>query len=228
MKFQKGKESNVKIVLTVGHSVLKNGCTTSANGIINEYQYNKELVPMVAKYLKQLGHTVDIIICPEKKFIQKGEESTYKLKLVNNGKYDLAVELHLNATGTSEPNGCEVLYISDGGRVFAERVQAKLSKVFEDRGIKLRKNLYMLNQTKPVTIMLESFFCTNESDCKIGADKDKIARLIAEGITGKNIPEEVKEIDKIYRVQVGAYADQKNAIAVRTRLKLLGYDATIV
>mgnify|MGYP001592007419 CR=1 FL=1 len=171
---------------------------------------------------------LDVIICPEKKFLQKGEESVYKLNLVNNGKYDLIVELHLNATGTPTPKGCEVLYLSGGGKVFAERVQGKLSTVFSNRGTVHRPNLYMLRDTKPVTIMLETFFCTNVSDCKIGADKDKIARLIAEGISGKNLPEEVKEVEKIYRVQVGAYADQKNAIAVRTRLKLLGYDATIV
>ena len=218
----------MKIVLTVGHSILKNGSITSADGIINEYQYNKELVPLVAKYLKQLGHTVDVIICPEKQFIQKGEESTYKLSRVNNGKYDLVVELHLNATGTPIPKGCEVLYISCGGKVFAERVQAKLDTVFDGRGVKHRDDLYMLNKTKPVTIMLETFFCTNASDCKIGADKDKIARLIAEGITGKNIPEEVKEIEKIYRVQVGAYGNRDNALKVRDRLKALGYDSIIV
>lgn len=219
----------MKIALTVGHSLLKNGNITSADGVINEYKYNKELVLLMDKYLKKLGHTVDVIICPERKFEKSTEESRYKLNIVNNGKYDLIVELHLNAAATSNANGTEVLYISDKGKVYAERVQAKLSTLFHDRGINHRENLYMLTKTKPVCIMLETFFCTNSTDCSIGKDKDKIARLIAEGIANKDIPEEVEEVKRLYRVQVGAYEDQKNAIAVKTRLVSLGYkDVNIV
>ena len=219
----------MKIALTVGHSKLKNGNITSANGFINEYEYNKNLAPLIVKYLKQLGHDVDLIICPEKQFVKSTEESKYKLNIVNNGKYDLIVELHLNASDSSTANGTEVLYISDDGKAYAERIQVKLSTLFHSRGINLRNNLYILTKTKPVAIMLESFFCTSESDCNIGKDKDKVARLIAEGIANKNIPEEVKEIKRIYKVQVGAYEDQKNAIAVKTRLMSLGYkDVNIV
>jgi len=219
----------MKIALTVGHSKLKNGNITSANGFINEYEYNKDLAPLIVKYLKQLGHDVDLIICPENKFVKSTEESKYKLNIVNNGKYDLIVELHLNASDASTANGIEILYISDDGKAYAERIQVKLSTLFHSRGINLRNNLYMLTKTEPVAIVLETFFCTNESDCNIGKDKDKVARLVAEGIANKNIPEEVKEIKRIYKVQVGAYEDQKNAIAVKTRLISLGYkDVNIV
>ncbi|HBF1195323.1 TPA: N-acetylmuramoyl-L-alanine amidase, partial [Clostridioides difficile] len=30
----------MKICITVGHSILKNGSCTSADGVVNEYQYN--------------------------------------------------------------------------------------------------------------------------------------------------------------------------------------------
>lgn len=181
----------MKIALTVGHSVPKNGNITSADGTkfggVNEYQYNKSLAPYVAKYLRELGNAVDVIVCPEKQFSASTEEKAYKLDIVNNGTYDLVVELHLNAAATATAKGTEVLYISDGGKVYAERVQAKLKTLFEDRGIKHRDDLYMLTKTKPTAIMLETFFCTNPSDCKIGEDQDKIGKIIAEGIANKTI-----------------------------------------
>lgn len=181
----------MKIALTVGHSVLKNGNTTSADGTkfggVNEYQYNKSLASYVAKYLRELGNTVDVIICPEKQFSAAADEKTYKLNIVNNGTYDLVVELHLNAAATASAKGTEVLYLSDGGKVYAERVQAKLKTLFEDRGIKHRDDLYMLTKTKPTAIMLETFFCTNPNDCKAGEDQDKIGKMIAEGIANKTV-----------------------------------------
>lgn len=176
----------MKICLIVGHSLLKNGNYTSANGVINEYLYNKELVPLIEKYLKQLGSEVKLIICPERTFNSKDEEEPYKLNIVNNGSFDLVVELHLNSFN-KVAKGTEVLYVSEKGKVYADRVQAKLATLFTNRGVKKRDNLYMLNSTKPVTIMIESFFCDNQSDCNIGKDKDRLAKLIAEGIVGKNV-----------------------------------------
>ncbi|GAA0222862.1 hypothetical protein J2Z43_002146 [Clostridioides mangenotii] len=36
----------MKICITVGHSILKNGNCTSASGVVNEYQYSKALAPV--------------------------------------------------------------------------------------------------------------------------------------------------------------------------------------
>lgn len=194
----------MKIALTIGHSILKNGSVTSADGVamggVNEYQYNKKLAPYIVKYLEQAGHKVDTIICPEKKFAKSTEEAAYKLNIVNKGKYDLVVELHLNASNNKTANGCEVLYLSDKGKGYAQRVQAKLATVFKSRGIVKRDNLYMLTKVTPVSIMLETFFCTSEADynkAKSVAQMDKLGKLIAEGIHGKTIKSSAKEDDKV-------------------------------
>ncbi len=193
----------MKIALTVGHSVLKNGNITSADGTkfggVNEYKYNKSLASYVEKYLRELGHKVDVIICPEKQFSVSTDEKDYKLNIVNDGTYDLVVELHLNAAATASAKGTEVLYLSDGGRVYAERVQDKLKTLFDDRGIKHHDNLYMLTKTKPTAIMLETFFCTNPNDCKAGEDQDKIGKLIAEGIANKAVTSQPAPKENITR-----------------------------
>lgn len=177
----------MKIALLVGHSILKNGNITSANGIINEYKYCKGIAPLVAKYLKELGADVTTIICPEKKFVGSIEERKYKLDIINKGNFDLVVELHLNAFAQESANGTEVYYKSEKGKVFADRVQAKMSTLFRDRGVQKKDNLYILNSTYSPAILLELFFCTNKSDVNKSKDTDKIARLIAEGIMNKDI-----------------------------------------
>lgn len=175
-----------KAVISVGHSILKNGNCTSASGVVNEYQYNKKLAPLVKKHLETAGWDVDVLRCPEKKFSAAGEERTYKLPKINCGGYDLAIELHLNASD-GKGYGAEVYYKTASGKKYADRVQKKLATLFRDRGTKQTNGLYFLNGTKPVAILIESFFCDNKADYAKGKDLEKVAKLIAEGIAGKNI-----------------------------------------
>ncbi len=177
----------MKIALTVGHSLLKNGSYTSASGEVNEYKYNKKLMKKVKKYLSAEGHDVTLYICPEKVFTAASQEKSWKLTRLNAKNYDLVVEGHLNCFN-GKAHGTEVLYVSEGGKKYAQRVQKKLvSAGFTDRDIQKRTNLYMLNGTKATTIMTESFFCDSKSDYKIGKAVNKIAKLIAEGICNKKL-----------------------------------------
>jgi N-acetylmuramoyl-L-alanine amidase len=219
----------MNIFLSLGHSILKNGNITSANGVVNEYKYNKELITHVRDYLVRAGHKVTLCMCPEKQFTSSSQERTYKIPMENGGKYDLAVELHLNAFNGSA-KGTEVYYYSAGtGKTCAEHVVAKLATVFSNRGAKQNKSLYFLNSTKAPAILIESFFCDNAGDCEKGKDKKKIAKLIAEGIHGGTIAEAPVENTSgtIYRVQVGAYSVKANAEAMLKKVKEAGFDGFI-
>lgn len=184
-----------RMALTVGHSKLKSGAYTSADGRkfggVLEYQYNKELAPLIQAWMIKGGWDCDMIVCPEGQFSAAKEESTYKLNIVNDASkaYDLICELHLNASESHTATGGEVLYISNSGKKYAEAVSAKLAVMIKKhgKGIVYRDNLYMLTKTRPVSIMLETFFCDNKSDCEIMKDKNKVAKLIAEGIVGHDI-----------------------------------------
>jgi hypothetical protein len=178
----------MKIAITVGHSILKNGLCTSANGVVNEYQYCKMLADFLSKILRAAGCTVDVIICPEKQFAKSTEEKTYKLPRINGKKYDLAVELHLNSYNGSA-KGTEVLYCSNTGKMYAQRVVNRLGTVFTSRGVKDRPDLYMLNSTDCPAIMLEAFFCDSKNDYDIATKLgySEVAKLIAEGILNKSI-----------------------------------------
>ena len=181
----------MKIALTVGHSLLKNGNYTSADGKkyggCNEYKWCKAFSKQVASAIRKNAHTVKRIVCPEKKFTSSIQEKAYKLNIINSGNYDLVIELHLNAASPSA-KGTEVLYKSSAGKKYAEKVQKQLASVFTDRGIKLRDDLYMLNGTKPPAILIETFFCTNKGDYKKAKGiikRRELAKLIAKGIPYK-------------------------------------------
>lgn len=223
----------MKILLTVGHSILKTGVCTSADGRpyggVLEYAYNKGIVNQAAAYLRQAGHVVDVLVCPELQFARSTEEKTYKVPKANAGGYDLVAELHLNASALHNGRGCEVLYYSEAGKIVAQRIQDKLSTVFKDRGIQRRTGLYMLAKTEPVAVMLESFFCDSSADCEL-AEKTDVALLIAEGIHGGNIvadPEEERQTGILYRVQTGAFSEKANADRLLEELKGKRYDAFI-
>ena len=177
----------MRILLTVGHSKLKNGSITSADGTKfgggNEYTYCKSLSKYVEKYLEANGHEVDRVVCPEGKFTKSTDERTYKLAIEHATCYDLVIELHLNAAVRKTTEGCMVLYKSTKGKKYATKVQKQLAKVFKDKGIVKRNDLYMLNQTKAPAIILETFFCTNPKEWGYAVEnKAKIAKLIANGI----------------------------------------------
>jgi len=178
----------MRIALSVGHSLLKNGCYTSADGRryggCNEYIWCKAFSKQLINKLKANGHDVTRIICPEKKFMSHKQEKDYKLNIINKGNYDLVIELHLNGASPSA-YGTTVLYKSNTGKKYAEQVQKQLATVFRDRGTTQRTDLYILNGTKPPAILLETFFCTNESDYKKAKgfiNRKKLAKLVAKGI----------------------------------------------
>lgn len=233
---EKEEKKGMKIILTVGHSILKNGACTSADGRpfggILEYAYNKNTVNRVAEYLRSVGYIVDVLICPELKFKKSSEEKDYKLSRVNNGGYDLAVELHLNASNLHNARGCEALYRTDAGKKIAQQIQNRLATVFKSRGIQKRTNLYMLNSTTPTTVMLETFFCDSAADCDL-AEKTDVALLIAEGIHGGEIsqpqdrPMEPAPSGVLHRVQTGAFRNHANAERLKADLQKKGFDAFI-
>lgn len=172
----------MKIVLSLGHSVLKNGNVTSANGYCNEYYYNKKLIELVKNELVEMGHTVYIVMVPEKKLSKAEEEISYRVNLINKTNADIGVELHLNCYD-GKANGAEVCYYptSKKGKLLAQNIQKELAKNYRDRGIKERGNLGMLRKTKIPFIICEPFFCDNKSDYE-KISRKKLAYLIANGI----------------------------------------------
>lgn len=224
----------MKIAIIVGHSKLKNGSYTSASGIKVEYLYCKEQAKELKLILEKEGHQVTLIQCPEGQFIKPLEEKAYKLSRINGKGFDLVIELHLNCYNKTA-KGTEVLYYptSTKSKEYADRVVKKLSTKFTNRGVKARDDLYILRDTDCKSILIESFFCDNSTDCNIADNLGYkgIANLIAEGVLNKTIhdtstSQSVCNNDTMWAVCVGAYKDKNTANNLVEELKKKGYTST--
>lgn len=210
----------MKILIVAGHTL--KGVGSGAIGYINESEENRSLSSIVVKYLKYAGHDVD--------YYEVNEGSDYLAKQVakaNSKDYDLAVQIHFNAFKLTEGSmGTETYYISDSGKVWAEKVNDKLSTVFKSRGVKKGTGLYWLKNTKPIAILIETCFVDSKLDSDTyKVNKDLIGKLIAEAINRKeiNMPKEI-----FYRVVAGSYTNRSNAEAQMKLLKDKGINGAFI
>ena len=219
----------MKIFVCTGHANYGNMISSadgSSVGGCNEYNYNKELLPYIKKWCEKVGIECYTDTPEVGKLHSLEDEINYYIPHANSKKYDLVIQLHLNACNETA-SGCEVWYYSSSamGMKYASSVCNKLCAIWNNRGIKDSKTLYWLRKTTAPSILIESFFCDNTSDylkaVKLGLDAH--AKLIVEGILGRDIT-----IDNTrYSVLVGNY-DKKVASSVSKELSHLGYKTEVV
>lgn len=219
----------MKIYVCTGHANYGNMISSadgSAVGGCNEYNYNKELLPYIKKWCEKVGIECYTDTPEVGKLHSLEDEINYYITHANAKDYDLVVQLHLNAYNDMT-SGCEVWYYPSSamGMQYANNVVKKLATVWNNRGIKESKTLYWLRKTTAPSILVESFFCDYSKDyqkaIKLGLDNH--AKLIVEGILGKNITAD----NSRYSVLVGNY-DKKVANSVSKELSRLGYKTEVV
>jgi len=140
---------------------------------------------------------------------------------------DLFVSNHFNAAGG---DGYEALVYGEErralGRLFEKHV---LSAGQNSRGVKLRPGLVVLRDTHMPAVLNEGAFVDNKTDIgdwnedhelqKLGQAYAKAAAEYL-GLAERN--------QRLYRVQVGAYAKRENAEAMAQKLRSQGYDTITV
>lgn len=217
----------MNICIVAGHTTTGKG--TGAVGYINESTENRILAKKVTEYIKKAGHNCD--------YYEVNKSDTYlkdQTNFANKKAYDAVVQIHFNAGGGT---GTETLYRSAAGKKYANQVNGKLSTMYKNRGIKhdindVGRKLYWLTNTKYPAILIETCFVDSKSDTdKYINNKDATAKLIAEGIIGKDIVEanvttNSKNDDILWAVCVGAYKDKNKADSIVEELKGKGYTST--
>ena len=213
----------MNLCIVAGHTTTGKG--TGAVGYINESAENRVLGKKVTEYIKKAGHNCD--------YYEINKSDTYlkdQTNFANKKVYDAVIQIHFNANkNTLSPMGTETLYKSSKGKAIAERVTNKLGLLYKQRGVKLRTDLHWLNATKYPAILIETCFVDSKADTdKYISNKDATAKLIAEGIIGKSIPNTpvVNESGVLWSVCVGAYKDKNKADAIVKELKEKGYTST--
>ena len=214
----------MNICIVAGHT--SEGKGTGATGYINESAENRVLAKKVTEYIKKAGHNCD--------YYEVNKSDTYlkdQTNFANKKVYDVVIQIHFNAGGGT---GTETLYRSTAGKKYAKQVNDKLSTMYKNRGIKhdindVGRKLYWLTNTKYPAILIETCFVDSKVDTdKYVNNKDATAKLIAEGIIGKDIVEanvttNSKNDDILWAVCVGAYKDKNKADSIVEELKKKGY-----
>jgi len=109
-----------------GHHVHAKGAVNKKHGL-NEYDETKKIISFLAALLRAKGNDVQIFY----------GHLTHKIHCINAGKFDIAIDLHLNAGGG---HGCEVVHVphSESRHEQAALMSATISKFMgiRDRGAK--------------------------------------------------------------------------------------------
>lgn len=227
----------VKIGLDAGHG-LKTAGKQTPDGI-KEWTLNDKVRDKVVKILS--AYDCEII------HTDNNEGNTDEALADRLAKYKKAgvkafVSIHHNAyTGKwNNATGVEV-YVDKGGTAkdyeLAEAIYNHLVKKtgMKGRGIK-EYNFWVINQDTIPAVLVEGGFMDGKEDYKyIITDKGQnaYAEAVAEGLIEflnlkkKTVTKPAETAKKLYRVQVGAYSDKKNAEAQLTKLKKAGFDGYI-
>ena len=221
-----------------------------AIGIIRESTETRNVKNEVIRQLKGLGHTV--YDCTVDNGTSANNVLCNIVSKCNAHTADLDVSIHFNAgandtAGNGKTTGVEAYIYSDDSKAksFGEKVVNAIAALgFKNRGVKVNKKLYVLRKTKTPAMLIECCFVDDKDDVAI-YDYKSMASAIVYGITGQQYIEpsnnksdddaavsgsetSVGDKDAIYRVQVGAYRNRANAIALQEKLKAAGFDVAIV
>lgn len=224
-----------KVFIGVGHG----GIDPGAVGYVREADVNLTIALELKRLLEAAGVTVGI-----SRTVDEDDPLTEEIREANAFAPDLAVDVHNNAAGG---DGFEALvqtnqYAKDCRRA-AECMEKHVKAIGQNsRGIKTRlnsqgKDWYGFNRlVKAPAVIVEGFFVDNAKDAAdfdTAAEQKKLARAYYLGILdyfGLSEPVQQPEAPAkggLYRVQVGAFREYENALAMLARVKAAGFEAFI-
>ena len=171
-------------VIAVGHTASGNvGC-----GVIDkldESNCNRQIGDLVAEYLKNKGHGVNLLRIDEGNKYNCAdcyERSVQANQIAQSLVVELYVEIHINAGGGTGPEVC-VTGQSEIANQYAAKVSNALASSLNlpNRGVKTR-SLIVLNKTVMPAILVECLFADSDDADKY--DSEAISRAIVNGLVG--------------------------------------------
>lgn len=178
----------MNIGLNIGHFG-----TVGAVGYLDEVTLNHEVYNALKPKLERAGHNV--ISCND----ATPKDYVSATRLANKYNLDLLISIHFNSSSNASATGTEVLYSlgSKKGKEYAEGLSMAISETLgvKNRGAKARVNVYILNKTKAVCVLIEPLFVTNKEDTE-KYSAEKISDAIAEYF-GYIATKELTEINDI-------------------------------
>lgn len=166
----------MRVFINPGHDIDLDSGAVNPNYGTRECDVARNAGKMLARYLQTAGCEVRTL---------QSDDLGLVCETSNEWGADIFVSLHCNAFNTVA-RGTKTLYKSYNGQQLAQLIQDQIINSINtvDRGIKKRDDLWVLNGTDAVAVLVEMAFIDNDEDLEIlNNDLDTIVRAIARGIT---------------------------------------------
>lgn len=188
-----------KILIAAGHGYNDPGAV--GNGTNERDFIRKYIAPNVQKYLKQAGHNVDLYggskqdqnLYTDTAYGERiGDNKNYGMYWVHKQKYDVVVELHLDAASASATGGHVII----SNQWPADKIDKDINNCLKAtvgtiRGIDSRNDLLNANVAGRLGTnyrLVEMGFITNKKDMNyLKKNYDKFSKELAGAINGKPI-----------------------------------------
>lgn len=225
----------VRIVLDAGHGGRDSGAV--GNGL-KEKNLTLAIVKHIGRLLSEYEGVKVHYTRTDDRFLELSERAAIANKL----NADYFISIHINAGGGT---GFEsYIYngnVSQAAIAYQNDIHGEIMKAIggvRDRG-KKRANYAVLRETKMPAILTENLFIDNANDAaKLKSEQFllQVAHGHVQGIVkafglkkkAQSQPQQKTSTGKLYRVQVGAFKDRKNAERLAEELKKKGYSVIIV
>lgn len=219
-------EEKLRIAISKGHNVYNSGIFdngASGSGFKEAIEVDKT-VGILIVLLRNQGHTVVDVTPKNEHFKNSKQAHQERAKRVNAGGFDIYIDVHLNAGGGTGP---EMWVYSPRGLSY-DYARKIVTNMVEDtklknRGVKVKPTMWSLQMTNCPSIIVEGGFMDSKADMDIITPElyaKSIARAFGE-------VKEDKEIDKLYKIQVGAYSVKENADRLLKELENKGFKGFI-
>lgn len=219
------------ICIDAGHGGTDPGAVGNS---LKEKDITLKLAKKVGSFIKEQGIGV-IYTRTADKYVALGE----RCRIANNNACDLFVSVHINSAVNTQAGGIETLCYTKNNLAYYIQNELIAELKLSDRGVKERKDLYVLNSTDMQAVLVELGFISNKNEAELLKDNtflERAAVCIAKGIC-KYIGVEYKEVSKTVKTQMVTRQykykdikkdfevvniDGKNYISVRDIADLIG------
>ena len=216
------------IFLDYGHGGNDSGAVCEN---VKEKDLNFQIGQRVKHHIERHGQTVI-----ESRSDDTNPSLSSRSLKANVNNVDLAVSIHCNSFSDTSVCGLETYTYGKGTRELqlAKCVHNALIKdglYTKNRGIK-QGDLHMVREIKTASILVELGFISNKTDREMLLNNiEKYAESLARGILSfydiMYSEDITKSTSKFYRVQIGAFAERKNADNLSMELRKKGYSTVI-
>ena len=172
------------IILDAGHGGEDPGAS-SADGIF-EKDLNFEITMLLGQMLTEKGYTViytrtedKLLYGPDEniKGIRKISDLKNRCKIAKEYPESLFISIHMNSFGSSRYSGLQVYYSTsgEGSEHLANCIQSAVKRELQpenNRKIKPGKDIYILENTDNVGVLIECGFLTNVEEAKKLSEKE--------------------------------------------------------